>query len=294
MMVSNFNRNLMRNLSDLDNYYAKLSTGKQIRVPSDDPVGATRAMGMRTNLQNLEQYLKNIDDAVDWMNATETALESVTQLSHRIRELTVYGANSSLSDSDMKTIGYEIHESLTEFISIANMTDGERYLFGGRRTTLPPFEETNPEGEIQYVGSQQLRETTINHGQCITVGLKGSSIFMDEDEGLSIFDVITDIEEALMAGDSEALSKVHLARVDDFIDCILENRARNGAQLQQLEIAKTRMDDMKYFSTELLSKMEDVNIAEVITDLKMSESVYTASLAVGARIMRPTLVDFLT
>jgi flagellar hook-associated protein 3 FlgL len=54
-----------------------------------------------------------------------------------------------------------------------------------------------------------------------------------------------------------------------------------------------RIDGQQVIAEKMLSDNEDVDLEKVITDLKTQESVHRAALAVGARIIQPTLVDFL-
>ena len=84
-----------------------------------------------------------------------------------------------------------------------------------------------------------------------------------------------------------------IGELDEDLSINTEKRAQIGAKINRLDMTESKIEEEKIQSEELLSKNEDVDIAKTITDLKMQESVYRASLASGARIMQPTLVDFL-
>lgn len=290
IMVTNFKTNLSRNLSRLDKHYQKLSSGKMIQLPSDDPVGTSRAMSVRSSYERLEQYIKNIDDGLDWMNATESAFARATDLLNKVRELVVQGANGTLSESEMEAIKYSIDQYIQELVSIANSSEGERFIFGGQKTTEKPFDENGI-----YKGSSSKRTMNIELGQVITVGFTGEEVFggVGDANGVDIFATMRDISDWLGAGDAESLSGTALDELDKCIDQILKFRAENGAQIQQLEASRNRIEDMKFHMKSLLSKIEDVDYAEAITEAKMQENIYTATLAVGARIIQPSLVDYL-
>jgi flagellar hook-associated protein 3 FlgL len=66
-----------------------------------------------------------------------------------------------------------------------------------------------------------------------------------------------------------------------------------GARINRLEMTQQRLEDLSINLQQLQSKTEDADIAEVVMQLKMSENVYQASLAVGARIIRSSLIDFM-
>ena len=77
MLVNNMISNLGKNLSRMESYQQKLATGKKISVPSDDPVVAARALKLRTDVSQIEQYKKNVKDAMSWLEVTESAIADV-------------------------------------------------------------------------------------------------------------------------------------------------------------------------------------------------------------------------
>ncbi|HAA64525.1 MAG TPA: flagellar hook-associated protein FlgL, partial [Thermoanaerobacter sp.] len=81
--------------------------------------------------------------------------------------------------------------------------------------------------------------------------------------------------------------------VDKQMENVLAVRAEVGAKSNRIDLIQNRLQDDNYNFTALLSKSEDADLAQVITNLKMDENVYRASLAAGARIMQPSLIDFL-
>jgi flagellar hook-associated protein 3 FlgL len=84
-----------------------------------------------------------------------------------------------------------------------------------------------------------------------------------------------------------------LKQVDDFIDNLLRIRTQEGALLRRYENNQARFKQNNIYLTELYSKISDIDMAETSTKFAMAQSVYEASLAVIAKIVRPTLVDFL-
>lgn len=290
MMVTNFKTRLTQNMASLDGHYKKLSSGKNISLPSDNPVSTSRVMSVKNSRERLEQYLKNIDDGLDWMNATESAFARASNLMENVRDLTVQGANDTLSDADKEIIMYSVDQYIQELISIANSSEGERYIFGGQRTTEKPFDDNG-----DYHGSSTKRTMNIELGQVVTVGITGAEAFkgVGDSSGVDIFETLKDISNWLKTGDTDSLSGVALDELDKCQEQILRVRAENGAQFQQLEASRNRIEDMIYHMKLLLSKIEEVDYAEVITESKMQENVYIASLAVGARIIQPSLVDYL-
>ena len=79
MMVNNFLINLNKNLNRLDDIQYKMATGKKIRYPSDDPVVTARSLRLRTDVSEIEQLQKNVDDAMSWVDTTESALADINE-----------------------------------------------------------------------------------------------------------------------------------------------------------------------------------------------------------------------
>ncbi|MFV0341933.1 MAG: flagellar hook-associated protein FlgL [Anaerocolumna sp.] len=130
-MMSNINKN-KNNLSVLDEQY---TTGKKIQRPSQDPIIAVRALKLRTNLSELNQYYeKNIPDAKSWMEVTESALTNVNTILKDINSKCVQGANDSLTASDRTSIVEALKQYKEQIYQEGNSNYAGRYVFTGYKT----------------------------------------------------------------------------------------------------------------------------------------------------------------
>lgn len=111
------------------------------------------------------------------------------------------------------------------------------------------------------------------------------------DEG--IFNILDQLKTAVSAGDSDTINTL-LDKEDQKIDDLLANRAVVGAQSNRLEMQQTWLQDTNTSLTDLLSNSEDADVTDVTLQYKAQENVYTASLQVGAQIIKPTLISFLS
>ena len=102
MLIENMLSNLNRNLARVSRLLNQLSTGKKISLPSDDPIIASRALKLRTDVAEIEQFKRNVNDAMSWMEITETTLKQIGDVLHRARELTVDAANGTKTQEDME------------------------------------------------------------------------------------------------------------------------------------------------------------------------------------------------
>ena len=280
-MVDNMMRNLQDNMKKLDKLNQQLSSGKKFSKPSENPTGAAESMELESVLSNHGQYLDNIGEAKDWMKSSESALKNSGKILQRAREQAVYGANGSLSEGDRKQIATEIGELKKELINVANSKLGDRYLFSGQKTTTKAFDDSG-----NFQGSESDISREVGPGTEMKINTNGKEVFEDAIEHLD--KLKTNLENSNMNGIQDRIGEL-----DEDLSINTEKRAQIGAKINRLDMTESKIEEEKIQSEELLSKNEDVDIAKTITDLKMQESVYRASLASGARIMQPTLVDFL-
>lgn len=313
MMITQFMRNLNRNLKRMETQYNQLTTGERITRPSQDPVGITRSLQARTELSKLGQYQKNVDDAQAWLTQTETALMEMNSLTMRAYYLSTDAANGTKTPEDRQAIAKEIDQLMKQLLETANTTYAGRYVFGGYNTTAArPFEvgvdEDTNESYLMFNG-EKLSNLSDPTDQPIVdlIGEKieyeiGPGVRMDisfagtEAMGVganNLYAVFHDFHDALMDGtDSERINEF-IGKFQDQQQEILSHLAEVGGKTNRLDLVKTRyeMDELNY--TGVKSMVEDVDHDKVIMEYKLADVVYRSSLAVGARIIQPTLIDFL-
>lgn len=302
MMINNFLINLNKNTERMDRFQRILASGKLIQYPSDDPVGTVTVMKLKKDVSSIDQYQKNVDDANSWLELTDTSLSNITDILNRIRELAVQGSNGTNSPSDTQAIASELVQLKEQLVNIGNTRYSDRFIFGGMNTTSEVYtlNSSNPNGGVDYNGSDNGTitgdpwkiEFNVGANDRILINITGKQIFGDTTTPDNIFKLIDDIVTKLNAGDTNAVSS-YIEDIDNYINNILSIRADIGARMNRVELTKNRLSDDQTNFTNLLSKAEDADIAKVIMDLTNAENVYTASLNVGARIIQPSLVDFL-
>ncbi len=141
MMTNTFIRDIHRNLSTIDKLQRQISTGKKIQYPSDDPVGADRALDYRQTVNELDQYSKNVDDANTLASNIDTVFQHMEDLLLRVRDLAVRASNEApQNQANRDTIADEINSLLSAMVSQANQKFDGKYLFSGLKTGTTPFE----------------------------------------------------------------------------------------------------------------------------------------------------------
>ena len=410
MLINNMVNYIGNNLTRMDRYQNQLATGKKITVPSDDPVVAARALKLRTDVAEIDQYKKNVKDATSWLDMTEDALAKIGDVIQRTRELTVNAANGTNTPEDLQKINAEVKQLRTQLIQLGNSSYAGRYLFSGYKTDQKLLDETTGAFNLSVANSENIKYE-IGIGDDIDINVTGGDLFnngaasvgntsgvttgnfnissltiaapnnvlsvnVDGDAfaininpgtytdanalaaqiqtqlnaaklpatasisvtaagnklqfksgstgptsavaidvggstaagilGLSANTqvngttsitgtLITDFDTlitALDAGDCAAVGNM-LTNIDNDMNNVLRLRADVGARSNRLELTGNRLDSDTTNFTKLMSDNEDVDMADTIINLQNEENVYKASLAGGAKIIQPSLVDFL-
>ncbi len=297
MLVNNMMYNMGNNLERLDRIQQMLSTGKKIATPSDDPIVASRALKMRTDVAEIQQYKKNVDDAGSWLEISESTLSNMGDLLQRVRELAVQAANGSMTQDDTKKVATEVEQIKKQLIQLSNTTYGGRYIFSGFKTDQKLVDDAglyNIQVETLVPNREDIKYE-IGIGDMININVLGSELLGGVGAVGTPPKLVEDLDNfinGLNANDNTAIS-LAITKIDENSENILMIRSDVGARTNRLELTKNRLmaDDTNF--TKLMSLNEDADMAEVIMKLKNEENVYQASLAGGARIIQPTLVDFL-
>jgi len=122
------------NLNSMNKYQTNLSTGEKIHRPSDDPVGITKLIKLKTDITENQQYKQNNRDARSWLEITENSLTDIKDMFQRIRELTVQAANDTYNDEDTANVAKEVNQLKEELLVTANSSIAGKYIFSGFKT----------------------------------------------------------------------------------------------------------------------------------------------------------------
>lgn len=161
MMTNNVLYNINSNKNSLSRLEERYSTGLKIQRPSDDPIVATRALKLRTNLTELNQfYEKNIPDTLAWMDLTESAMKEANDIITKIHTYCVNGSTDTLTENDRNSIVATLKQFKDQIFQEGNTNYAGRYVFSGYKTDT----------------SLVFDNVTTNKNYSITEKLSGSSI----------------------------------------------------------------------------------------------------------------------
>ena len=306
-LVRTFLNNLNQNRKNMSTYQEQLSSGTNFSRPSDNPFGVVKSMGLNTSINRNTQYARTIEDSTGWLNTTDDSLGQINDSMQRIRELLVRGSNGTNTQEERDAIRVEVGQRIEEIAQSGNATYGDRYIFAGTNTINPPF-KSDGNGDLAATGlitstpvaAPLSTFTDINREIAPNVVLKINVSKNDLLNGggsggtVDLKDTLSKILTALgPSGDVSQLGGSLLQGMQDNINNVLKLRAEVGAKQNRMDSAGAKNEEESYNMTETLSKTQDIDIAEKTMEYKVAETVYQASLMVGAKIIQPSLLDFL-
>jgi flagellar hook-associated protein 3 FlgL len=155
MIFGNSMNNLHRNMRFINGLVTKIETEKNIQRPSDDPITAARILRYRTIIEETQQFTRNVQGGLAWMDIAESALMNLTQNAlQQLNVRLVEGATGTLTLDDRLGIIEEMRQYIDQIAFEMNQTFMGRYIFSGYRTTQPPVFTTN--NDLSFVITQRF------------------------------------------------------------------------------------------------------------------------------------------
>jgi flagellar hook-associated protein 3 FlgL len=277
----------------------KLSTGKEILRPSDDPLATHRALTYREEVAGLKQYQTNVTDGEAWQSVTDVALQRVNDRVARARELVIQGASDGTSAEGRKAIAEEIDQIVQSIKQEGNATYAGRFIFGGTKTDAPPYDMN---GADTYNGNSETFARQIGPGVSVPVNTllqdllgngAGAGPGQNDDRLLHTLRDVAGHLRSSNPADAELLRTSDITRIDANHDVLLGQLAEVGARANRLDVASGRLAEIEENVSDLLSQTEDADMAKTMVDFSMQQAVYQAALRSGANIVQASLLDFL-
>jgi len=286
MMISTTLNNIAANQSRLEELQNQITSGRKARRPSDDPVAVARAVGLNTDLRQLDQYRRNIDSATGWLNDTETALRQVTDALQRARELAVTGSNTTYTPAQRQAMGTEVSQLFNTLIDVGNAKHAGRFIFSGFNVLTQPFQPASNADGFVYQGDMGQLNVEMAPNTMMALNTPGNRTFPQALQALR------QLTQALNTSD---LSSVQhgVAMIDTALDANLGELATVGSKVNRASATDQRAQDVSVNKQSELSKVIDVDMSQALLQFSTSQAVYQASLKAAGQALSPSLLDYL-
>lgn len=286
MIVDRSVGSLQSGLGRLAELQEQLSSGRRLNRPSDSPTDTTSAMRIRAELANAQQYSRNAGDGVGWLGTADSALTSAQDQVLRARDLALQGANQGvMGPAARDALAAEVDQIREGLVATANSTYLDRPVFGGVTAGGIAYDASGT-----YVGTAQAVNRTVADGVRVRVDVDGQSAFGPN--GDSVFDHLAALSTALRTGDGAGVSAAVDALNADG-DRLTTTHAEMGTRQARVDQAVQAAGDRELQLKTQLSGVENVDLPRTIVDLQLQQVAYQAALSATARVIQPSLLDFL-
>ena len=305
----------------LEDLQLRGSTLKNIRRPSDNPLGSTQTLEISSVTGDNDQYIRNANYALTQLNITEKSLAQLTEILMKAKEIAIAQASDIYNPEVRKNVSNEVEQLRNQALSIANKRLGNRYIFAGHSTLTAPF---NVAGE--YFGDTGKINLEVSKDFFVPVNLNGEEVFFAEndvsaqepvklfphlddqpeiDRGpasveqvagfqkrSNLFAQLTTLKNALENNDSTLIQNI-LVDFDDSVSRLITMRTRVGSISKSIQDAQQALESENIDHAERKSKLVDADLAELFSDLAKQQQVLKTTYQAGNSMMNKNLLDFL-
>jgi flagellar hook-associated protein 3 FlgL len=282
-MLGDLNRSMARG----QKLQEQISSGKQLSRPSDSPTGTVTSLQLRGEVRSTQQFARNANDGLGWLGAIQDKLGDASGQLIRVRDLTVQGLSAANNSSARDAIAVEIDNIRASMIGEANTKYLGRPVFGGTTPGDVAFDDTGA-----YVGTDGQTTRTVGPNAKVRIDTTGAEAYGKNGSETQLFKVLSDISTALRGNNDGALNTA-LGNLDTAHDLLKSTLSDVGARYNRITQMKQSADDHLLSVTSQLSDIEDVDLPKAIMELQIQQTSYQAALAASAKVIQPSLIDFL-
>jgi flagellar hook-associated protein 3 FlgL len=283
--------NLANLTEDLNRANMVVATQKRILKLSDDPVGLTQALNIKSTLSNIEQMGRNINMGKSWLTASESALTGVQDLISDMRALCVQMASATTGADERSSAAETVQNTLEELVALANTEVNGRYIFAGSETDATAF-TLNSDNSVTYNGDNNAFSIKIGKDATVEVGRDGEAVFGTFGLPDDIFDTFSDLKTALETNDVGGIQTA-MTNLETHFNHVTSEISDVGSKMIRMEIRSSVLQDLDLSGTERLSTIEDAEFTEAIIDLQAKELAYQAALSASARVLQLSIFNYM-
>jgi flagellar hook-associated protein 3 FlgL len=279
---------LQRSMARGQKIQTQISSGKLLSRPSDSPTGTVTSLQLRGEVRATQQYGRNADDGLGWLGTIQDNLGDASTSIIRVRDLTVQAASTANNDPGAReAMAVEIDNIRATLIGQANTKFMNRPVFGGTTPGGAAYDNTGV-----YLGNSDPTTRTVGPNAKVRIETTGPEAFGAEGSDTQLFTVLANISKNIRDGDDDAL-QTNLQNLDTAHETLKSALSDVGARYNRVEQMKQSSDDHLLSVSSQLSDIEDVDLPKAIMELQIQQTSYQAALAATAKVIQPSLIDFL-
>ena len=294
--TSNFISYINKHAENLLKTQQQIASQKRINKSSDDPIGMGQVLGYRTNLALTDQYQENIEQGMTRLEFNEVTLDLASDLTNTARRLAADYSGSTLSAATRQSVALQVKDLYDQVMQMANSKFNGNYIFSGHATNTAPFSR-DANYNATYNGDDGELRIMVSDNVEVNIIADGRNIFQDAaNGGVNIFDELKNLIDGLenpdpVAGSAQIEATVNV--LQDGRNQINSRRSEYAPVLYRLQATDEYMTNLRPKVEEAMASLEQADITKAVVELQNLELAYETTIATAARIIQPSLLDFL-
>ena len=279
---------------------AQLAAGKQVITPSDAPTQAASIQRLKSILARQDSYSNTLSAVKTRLQDEESALQSVSNMVVRIKEIAIQAASGTVGAADRKVLGVEMQGLRDQIFSMANTQDSSgNYLFAGSRVNKPAFSE-NGFGDVTYQGDQTRMRVSVGDQRTVQLNRSGSEAFVTvvrtdpkgNQTGVGFFQSLDQLTEAVKTSDPLAMQR-GIGEMDELQNGLTLSLAQVGTDMNVADAQTAVLEETHLSLKSTLSTIEDLDYAEAIGLMNKQMLSLEAAQSSFGKISKLNLFNYL-
>lgn len=283
-------RDVNKNRAEAGRIQSDLSSGRKVRLPSQEPVSFQRARITQENIRKEEQFQNNIDSGLRQGRLVQDTLDKMIDGLVEIKSLTVNGASDSYGPKNRESMADQIEGIKVTLANSLNLSYGDRYLFAGTNSDQEPFEVDETTGNV--TNNSNANGPIIKAGDGVNIEFSVTGTELANTPAGDIFTVLNDLEAAFRANDQQTIND-YLGNMDDVIEHVTDLTSKLGNNINRMEYMYEQYESSKITQNADVSKLVDTDFAEAFSEMQRNQVAYESAMAVHTTMFQNTLLDYL-
>jgi flagellar hook-associated protein 3 FlgL len=294
--TSNFISYINQHAENLLKTQQQIASQKRINKSSDDPIGMGQVLGYRTNLAVTDQYQENIEQGMTRIEFNELTLDLASDLVDTAGELAAEYSGPTHSAAARQSVALQIKDLYDQVMQMANSKFNGNYIFSGHATNTAPFSH-DADFNATYNGDDGKFRIMVSDGVEVNIVADGRKIFQNAaNGGVNIFDELKNLIDGLenpdpVAGNAQIDAAANVLQGGR--DQINIRRSEYAPVLYRLQATNEYLTNLRPKVEGAMATLEQADITKAVLELQNLELAYETTIATAARIIQPSLLDFL-
>lgn len=269
----------------------QIASGKKVQKASDGPAEAVASLDTRSTLRRSAQLDRNANRAKEWLQAADQSTQSVVDGINQARGLLVQANSGALDAPSRQAIANQLLSLRDSLLGTSNTSVLGRPIFSGTAAGASAYDSTGA-----YLGDAGGVALPVSPGVTVRVSRTGPEVFGASNPGDpangDLFQMLTSLAASVSSNSTPAMAN-GMNSLDAASTRVQGVQVELGSRLNQIEDLRNAATGLDNELTSFVSQMEDIDYAEAAIALKSQEAAYQAALQVTAKIIQPSLLDFL-